>query len=99
EQVEMEDTIGLPPIAGRPGDRRRITYYVNRQDFTVEAARWLEPDDPRRDMDDDQATLTDVRVDFGEWRIVDGVLWPTEIVHWQGGRVDYRITISQVETN
>jgi hypothetical protein len=23
-QVEMEDTLGLPPIAGRPGDRRRI---------------------------------------------------------------------------
>ena len=99
EQVEMEDTLGLPPITGRPGDRRRITYYINQQDFTIETARWLEPDNPRRGMDENKAALIDVRVDFGGWRRVDGVLWPTDIVHWQGGRVDYRITVNQVQTN
>jgi len=99
EQVQMEDTLGPPPNSSRSGDRRFVTYYVNQSNFTIESARWLEPDDPRRSSDDRQAPSMDVRVDFGDWRTVGGVLWPFEIVHWQGGRVDYRIVVSQVQIN
>jgi hypothetical protein len=99
EQVQMEDTLGPPPNTTRSGDRRFVTYYVNQSNFTIESARWLEPDDPRRSAGDRESPTTDVRVDFGDWRTASGVLWPFEIVHWQGGRVDYRIVVIQVQIN
>jgi hypothetical protein len=99
QQVEMEDTIGLPPSPTRTGDRRLVTYYINRQEFTIESARWLEPDDPNRRTEDISAAKTDVRVDFSDWRRVGGVLWPFDIVHWQGGKVDFRISITQMQIN
>jgi hypothetical protein len=99
EQVQMEDILGPPPDSTRPGDRRFVIYYINRQNYTIESARWLEPDDPRRRAEDRQAATMDVRVDFGDWRTVGGVLWPFDIVHWQGGRVDYRVVVNQVLMN
>ena len=99
QQVEVEDVIGQPPTPNRAGDRRLVTFYINRQDFTVEAARWLEPDDPNRSIDDLSAAKTDVRVDFSDWRAVGGVAWPFEIIHRLGGKVDFRITVNQVLLN
>lgn len=99
EQVRMEDTIGPPPIANRVGDRRSVYYYIERDSSTVVTARWLEPDDPRRSVSDPNTPLTDVRVDFTGWQRVAGVLWPFEISHELGGRVDYRIQLSQVKLN
>ena len=99
EQVEMEDVIGLPPALGRAGDRRLVTYYINSQDFTIESARWLEPDDPQRNIDDPQSATMDVRIDFDDWQRMGGVLWPFDIVHWMGGKVDYRIVVTQVQVN
>jgi hypothetical protein len=98
EQVEMQDVL-VPAAAGLSGDRRSVTYYVNRDTATIEAARWLEPDNPLRAISDPDAPKLDVRVDFGDWRRVGPVLWPYDIVHWLGGRVDYRITVSQVQMN
>lgn len=99
EQVQMVDILGVPPDPTRVGDRRFVTYYINRQNYTIESVRWLEPDDPRRRADEPTATM-DVRVDFGDWRMVGGVLlWPFDLVHWEGGRVDYRITTTQVQIN
>jgi hypothetical protein len=92
EQVEMEDIIGA---LGRAGDRRLVTYYINSQDFTIESARWLEPDDPQRNIDDPQSAKIDVRIDFDDWQRMGGVLWPFDIVHWMGGKVDYRIVVNQ----
>lgn len=99
EQVEIEDLIGVPPDATRVGDRRFIVYYLNRQDFTVESARWLEPDNPTRRIDDLQEAKSDVRLDFDNWQTVSGVLWPFEIVKWNGGRVEFRVQVSQVQFN
>jgi hypothetical protein len=99
EQVEMEDVLGLPPTPNRVGDRRLVVFYVNRESLTVESARWLEPDNPGQRIEDGRGPLTDVRVDFGDWQAVSGTLWPFEIVHWSGGRVDYRISVTQVQTN
>lgn len=99
EQVVMDDVIGPAPAPGRIGDRRRVVYYLNRDTDMVETARWLEPDDPRRAITDPDAQQKDVRVDFGDWQRVEGVLWPFEVVHWSGGRVDYRIALSQVQMN
>jgi len=98
EQVEMQDVL-VPAAAGLPGDRRSVTYYVNRETATIEASRWLEPDNPLRAITDPDAPKLDVRVDFGDWRRVGPVLWPYDIVHWLGGRVDFRITVSQVQIN
>lgn len=99
EQVEMEDVVGLPPTPNRVGDRRLVVFYVNRDSSTIESARWLEPDNPRQSIEDPRGPLTDVRVDFGDWQTVGGTLWPFEVVHWWGGRVDYRITVTQVQMN
>jgi len=98
DQVEMQDVL-VPPVGGGAGDQRTVLYYVNQQTATVEAARWLEPDDPTRAVNDATAPKQDVRVDFGDFRQVGAVLWPYEIVHWQGGKVDYRITVTQVQLN
>lgn len=97
DQVQIEDVIGSQ--SGRMGDRRLIIYSVNRSTATIESARWLEPDDPAQTVSDTRAPKTDERVDFGDWRIVAGVLWPFEIVHWMGGKVDYRVIVTQVQTN
>jgi hypothetical protein len=99
EQVEMEDVVGPPPASGRPGDRRRVTYYVNRASWTVESMRWLEPDDPTRSVTDPGAAKNDVRVDFGDWRAVSGVLLPFEVTRWFGGRVEFRLQIQSAEFN
>jgi hypothetical protein len=99
QQVEIEDIIGQPPTLNRAGDRRLITFYINAQDQTVEAARWLEPDDPKRSIDDLSAAKTDVRVDFSDWREVGGVVWPFDIIHRLGGQVDFRISVTTVLVN
>ena len=99
DQVEMADTLGPAAGASRAGDRRSVYYYVNQATSLVETARWLEPDDPRQDPDDEGAVLTDIRVDFGGWREVSGVTWPFEITHSSGGRVDYRIVLNEVRMN
>jgi hypothetical protein len=95
DQVEMEDTVG-PAGAG---DRRRVSYYINRESSVVEMASWLEPDDPRRKIDDAGVPLVDVRVEFGKWKSVGGVLWPMEVVHREGGRKDFRIEVNEVVVN
>jgi hypothetical protein len=100
DQIETEDTIGLPPLLGqRVGDRRLVYYYVNREDSTIETARWLEPDDPRQMADDANTPLLDMRVDYSDWRRVDGVLWPFEVTCSKGGSLHYRIVAEEVSAN
>ena len=99
EEVELQDVVGPAAPPGQGGDRRSVFYYVNSDTATIEAARWLEPDNPLQALTDPDAPKLDVRVDFGDWRQVGTVLWPYEIVHWRGGKVDYRITVSQVQMN
>jgi len=99
EQVEILDDLGLPPDGSRVGDRRRITYYLNRSNYTIESARWLEPDEPTRRVDDNDVALSDVRLDFNDWRTVGGVLLPYEVVKWSGGRVEFRLQITQLLVN
>ncbi len=99
EQVETEDVIGPPPTPARVGDRRLITYYIDSARSTIESMRWLEPDDPRRRADDTSAEKLDVRVNFSDWRTVNGVLWPYEVTHRLGGKVDFRIQVSEVRLN
>ncbi|MEW6209453.1 MAG: hypothetical protein AB1631_13870 [Acidobacteriota bacterium] len=94
DQVEVEDAIG--PVGG---DRRRVSYYINRESAMVEMASWLEPDDPRRKIDDEGAALKDVRVEFGRWKSVGGVMWPMEVTHREGGRRDFRIEVNEVKVN
>lgn len=97
-QVVLEDTL-VPAAAGQVGDRRMITYSIHGQTATIEAARWLEPDNPLRAITDAKTSKLDVRVEFGDWQRTGAVLWPQEIVHWLGGKVDYRIRLDQVELN
>jgi hypothetical protein len=99
EQIAMEDILGLPPGPGRVGDRRFVLYYVNRNTSTVESARWLEPDNPQQAVTNSSVQMKDVRVDFSDWQTVEGILWPFDISHWLGGKVDYRITVTQVQMN
>jgi len=98
-QVEMEDELGPRGEQGRAGDRRLVYYSINPEDATVEAAQWLEPLDPRREVEDRSAVLIDSRVEFGDWRRVEGALLPFRIMHQWGGRVDYEIRVSEVLVN
>lgn len=97
DQVEMEDTVGSTTASIT--DRRRVSYYINRESSIVETARWLEPDDPRKRADDANVSLMDVQVDFRKWKVVEGVMWPMEIEHRQGGRKDFRIQVNEVLVN
>lgn len=99
EQVVIEDSIGSSPPQGETADRRFVTYYVDRDTQLVEAARWLEPDDPRRSIDDPETPRVDVRVDFADWRDVNGVWLPFEVTRWTGGKIALRIQLSEVQLN
>jgi hypothetical protein len=98
DEVEIEDVIGPSPSQGH-GDRRSISYYVSQERSTVEAIRWLEPDDSRKSIDDEAVGLIDVRVDFADWREVSGVLWPFAVTRSYGGRPEFRIMLSEVKVN
>lgn len=97
DQVEMEDSIG--PAAASVADRRQVSYYINRASSMIETARWLEPDDPSSRVDEANVALRDVRVDFAKWKSVSGLLWPMEITHREGGRIDFRIQLNEAVVN
>jgi hypothetical protein len=98
-QARVIDTLGPPVGGGKAGDRRVIKYYVNAADSIINAALWAEPDDPNMDPADRNTDTLAVRVDYSAWQELDGVIWPFEITHWLGGKVDFRVTVSQVQTN
>jgi hypothetical protein len=103
DQVEIID--GISPVAGVNGaggpiwsDRRRCYYYVNNDNATIACVKWMEPEDPTADADAKVSKVA-TQVDFANNQRVGGVLWPFDIVHWYGGKVDYRITVAQVQMN
>lgn len=95
DQVEMEDEVGQV----RSADLREVYYYINRESSFVEAARWLEPDNPTRRVDEAGVALRDMRADFRNFREAGGAMWPTEITHRSGGRLAFRIKINEVKVN
>jgi hypothetical protein len=99
DEVEIEDIILPAPSSQGPGDRRFISYYVSRESSTIEAIRWLEPDDPLKSIDDQAVGLIDVRVDFADWREVAGILCPFSVTRSYGGRPEFRIALSEVKVN
>jgi hypothetical protein len=99
DQAELIDLIGPPASAKGAVDRRRVTYLIDRQTSLVAAARWLEPADATQSADNPNTRLVETRVDFSLWRDVGGVQWPYQIAHWSGGRVDFRVTLTQVLLN
>jgi hypothetical protein len=99
DQVESGDSLGPPATRTDAGDVRRVYYYVDAATSLVSAARWLEPDNPRKSIDDATVSFTDVRVDFADWRDVNGVKWPFKLAHSTGGRLDFRIVLNGVRVN
>jgi hypothetical protein len=99
DQAELIDLIGPATLTTGAVDRRRVTYLVDRQTSLIAAARWLEPADPKQSADSPSTRLVETRVDFSLWRDVGGVQWPYQIAHWFGGRVDFRVTLTQVLLN
>ncbi len=97
--AEVEDLLGAPPDANQAGDRRLITYYLNAQNYTIETARWLEPVDANRRIEEGDAAFVDLRVEYSNWQTVGGMLLPYEVVVWKGGRVDSRLQISLLLVN
>jgi hypothetical protein len=94
--VEVEDTIG-PGSSQRNTDRRAITYLIDRASSMVYSARWMEPYDPNAQlMEGSDIATKQVQVDYESWRRIDGVLWPMEVTHRMGGRVDFRIDVKDV---
>ncbi|MCI0486277.1 MAG: hypothetical protein L0229_06720 [Blastocatellia bacterium] len=94
-QVEITDT-----IPGSASDEtRKVYYYVDSSTSLVSALRYLEPDDPLALKTEDDPDFHEVRVDFGNWQTVNGVLWPYEITHRLGGKVDFRIYVASVQMN
>ena len=102
DQVELQDEIkGTGGGNGNQvskSDTRGITYLIDRDESLIVSAHWLEPDDPTQSAGSATASQ-EVRVDFGGWRRLEGVLWPMEITRWQGGRVDYHIEMRDVQIN
>jgi hypothetical protein len=72
---------------------------VNTADSLINSAYWLEPDDPTQPANDPNTNSTAVRADFGDWRKINGVIWPFGITHWFGGTVDYEIQLTGIQTN
>jgi hypothetical protein len=100
DQVEIEDNVGPAPANPRNGaDWRRVSFYVDSETSLVYTARWLEPNDPSRQVDDDGVAAMDLRVDFRRWTQVEGVIWPFEIIHRRGGKTDFRIEVADVQFN
>lgn len=98
DQIEVIDGIG-PARQGRgPDDSRRIYYYVSRDDSLVASIRWLEPDNPSK-AEDPQTDRLEVGADFSRYTQVQEIYWPFEITHWQGGKVDFRITLDEIKLN
>jgi len=99
DEVEITDGLGPVATASNPGDIRRICYYVDSTTSLVTTVRWLEPDNPRKSIDDGTAAFTDMRVDFSDWRDINGVKWPFKMIHSTGGRVDFKLIWSEVRQN
>jgi hypothetical protein len=101
-QVEVIDNIDpAPALQGHSPwtDKRRSYYYVNRTGSLIWSQRWMEPEDPTQDPDDKKTSKVAVQVDFRSYKAVSGVQWPFDIIHWYGGKVDYRITVTDVKVN
>lgn len=97
DRLEVEDTIEHSHEAD---DRRQITYYLDSEKSLVYAARWLEPIDPSQSIEDMNATLIDMRVDFALWtQVGNAVIWPFEVTCWRGGKIDFRVEVSEVKFN
>lgn len=94
DQVQVEDTLQV-----QPSEKRRVYYYVNQSNSRVSALRYPEPDDPNADALDPQTDSTEARVDFDDWHTVNNILWPYLITHRLGGKVDFRIWVSEVTVN
>jgi hypothetical protein len=94
DQVQVEDTIDM-----QSPQMRIIYYYINHSDSRIGALRYMEPEDPNGDPTDPTTDAIEVRVDFDDWRVVDNVWWPFVITHRLGGKVDFRIWISEVLIN
>jgi hypothetical protein len=102
DQVELIDDLGPAGQAANGAgiaDLRRTYYYVNQTDSAVRRVRWMEPDDPAQDPNSTKKSNTAIQVDFGDYRKVAGTLMPFDIVHWWGGKVDYRINFASVRIN
>jgi outer membrane lipoprotein-sorting protein len=100
DQVEVEDNVGPAPANPRNGaDWRRVSFYVDSETSLVYTARWMEPNDPSRQVDDLGAALMDLRVDFRRWTQVEGMIWPFEIIHRRGGKTDFRVEVADVQFN
>jgi hypothetical protein len=99
DQVEIEDIIGALPTKAAAGDRRLVSYLIDRESSLVSSARWLEPDNPRQQIDNPRAPLASVSVAFSKYAGIDGVQWPTEVTHSLGGRLDFRIVVGDVKLN
>jgi hypothetical protein len=102
DQVELIDDlapVGQAKNGGAISDLRRTYYYVNEADGTVRRVKWMEPDDPAQDTHDGGTPNAAIQVDFGDYRKVAGAEMPFDLVHWWGGKVDYRITLSYVRVN
>jgi hypothetical protein len=102
DQVEIIDDMNPTQAPGKQGpwsDRRRNYYYVNTIGWLIASERWMEPDDPTQDPDSLKVSKTAVEIDYGNYQQSSGVQWPFDIVHWYGGKVDYRIVVSGVKVN
>jgi hypothetical protein len=95
----IADQTGNPLAAVNPGDQRNVMYLVNAADNIVNAGQWLEQSDPAGSLIGPNADLQQVRVDFSAWQRINGVLWPFEITHWLGGKVDFRVEVTNVLMN
>lgn len=94
DQVQVEDLIKISST-----DKRILFFYVDRSNSRVSALRYMEPEDPNADPSEPGTDKIDNRVDFDNWHTVDSVLWPFLITHRLGGKVDFRIWVSDVSMN
>jgi hypothetical protein len=98
DEVEVKDSIAR--LDGRGGsDQRAIYYLIDSENSIIKSARWIEPDNPDDSVDDPNAQTKEVRVDYFGWRRFEGVLLPTQVTRWVGGKADFTIDISEALVN
>ncbi len=94
DQVEVTDKIQV-----QPSEIRTVYYYVNQSNSRVSVLRYLEPDNPNANISDPETDLLESRFEFASWTTINSVLWPFEITHRYGGKVDFRIEVEEVQMN
>jgi hypothetical protein len=100
-KLEIEDAIG--PNSDNPGkdpfERRVVTYGIDKATNLIFMASWIEPYTANDDLNDPQSKRVLVQVYFLDYKQIQGIWWPSKLVHLVGYSVDSIIQLNDIALN